>query len=185
MWLGIAPTIYASVACSQVINFCYFHSWGHLLQDFPVKIPELSMSWCSICLTVLTNALVNHECSPLRAGMNCSGSSLRTPAAQYIVSWRPSTPIFIHSHPMACCFLFLGLPVLPTIFKCVSWVICESAILAALRWNTWCWCHCCVSPGGTLGEAPVVRIDSDPLAACRGVCGAMICCCGNGEEEDH
>lgn len=50
---------------------------------------------------------------------------------------------------------------------------------------TVCMCCCCVSVGGALVEVPDIRLDSDPLAPCRGVCGAIICRCGKAEEDDN
>jgi len=43
----------------------------------------------------------------------------------------------------------------------------------------------CVTACGMLDAAPVSRLDSDLLSPCRGVCRAMICCCGKGEVDDH
>jgi len=48
--------------------------------------------------------------------------------------------------------------------NCVTWVI-----YAASRSTNGCLHCCCVLVGGALVEAPVIRLDSDPLAPCRGV----------------
>jgi len=113
-----------------------------------------------------------------RAAMNWSCSSLRTPAVCYPVSWPSSTFIWIDSHPIACCFLFLLISVWRAIFKCTSWVIILVATIAASRWSNWCLRCCCVYPGGALSEMPVVRLDSASIAPGCSLSGAMSCCCG-------
>ena len=110
---------------------------------------------------------------------NWSCSSLRTPAVRYILSWPLSTRIWIDSHPIACCFLFLLLLDLRTFFKCASWVIFLVATIAASRWTNWCLRCCHVSPSGALIEAPVVQLNLAPIAPVGIVSGAMACCCGN------
>jgi len=90
-----------------------------------------------------------------------------------------------YSHPIGYCLLFLLLPVLCTIFRYASWVIFVVAGLAASQWNNWCLHRCCVSAGGTLVDAPVLGLDSNPLSPGSGVCGAMTCCGGQGEEDDN
>jgi len=123
--------------------------------------------------------MVDHGDLPLQKATNWSRSSLRTPAVRYIVSWPSSTRIWIDSHPIACGFLFFLLPVLRTFFKCVSWVIFSVATIAACQWTNWCLHCCCASPSGALCEAPVVRLDSAPIAHGGSVSGAMACCCRN------
>jgi len=89
------------------------------------------------------------------------------------------TQIWIDSHPITCCFLFLLLPVLSNFFKCASWVIFSVATIALSRWTNWCLRCCSVSPRGALREAPVVRLDSAPIAPGGIVLRAMACCCRN------
>jgi len=127
---AITLTIYASVASSRAIIACFIHSRGCFSTNSSVKFPELPPSWGSISWTVRTNALVDHGGFPLRAAMNWSRSSRRTPTVQYTVSWRPFTMVWIYSHPKACCFWFVLLPVVRTIFQCAYWVICLVASLA-------------------------------------------------------
>jgi len=110
--------------------------------------------------------------------MNWSHSSLRTPAVRYTVSWPLSTSRWIDSHPIACFFRSLRLPALRTIFKWASWVIFSVAIVAALQWTKWCLRCCCVTPGGAVFEAPVVRLHSAWIAPSWSISGVMTCCCG-------
>jgi len=87
---------------------------------------------------VWTTALVDHGGFPLQVAIHWSRSSFRTPAVCFIISWQLSTSIGLYSHPIACCFLFLQLPILRTILNCVSWVIFLVAGCAELRWTKWC-----------------------------------------------
>jgi len=151
---------------------------GPLSRNLSAKIPELTTSWYSISRTVRTNALVDHGCFPLQAAMNWSRSSQRTPAVRYTVSWPLSTSLWIDSHPIACCFLLLLLPVLHTILKCGSWLIFSVATIAASRWPHWCLRCCCVPMGGALFEVPVVPLNSAPTAPGCSISGAITCCCG-------
>ena len=66
------------------------------------------------CRTLRTNTLVDHGDLPLREVINWSRSPLCTPAVRHIFSWPSFTQIWIDSHPIAWCFLFLLLPVLRT-----------------------------------------------------------------------
>jgi len=135
---AITSTIYASVASSNVVKAWLVHSRGFLSLNSSAKISELTTSWCSISHTVRTNALVNHGGFPIRVAGNWSRSTLRTPAARYIISWRWSTSSRLYSHPMACCFLFLLFPVVQTIFNCASRVMFSVAAFTASRWAKWC-----------------------------------------------
>jgi len=56
---------------------------------------------------------------------------------------------------------------------------------AALQWTNWCLCCGFVPAGDTFDEAPVSQLNSDPLAPCGGIRGAMICCFGKGEDDYH
>jgi len=147
-------------------------------------MPELTTSWCSISRTVWTKAFVNHGGFPLWAPRYWSRSSLRMMAVHYSINWRRSTVIWTYSHPIVCCFLFVLLPVLQTIFKCASWVMFLVATLAASQWTAWCLGCCCVPSSEALNEAPVVSLDSNPLLPVWGVCVVMTCLCGKGEEDD-
>jgi len=102
-----------------------------------------------------------------------------------MVSWQLFTMIWIHSHAVTCWFLILLLPVLWTIFECACWVISLVAALAASRWTNWSLCSCWVSMSDTMDEAPIDRLDSDPLFPGWVFCVAMIWWCGRGEEDDH
>jgi hypothetical protein len=116
---------------------------------------------------------------PLREVINWSHSSLRTRAVRYILISPSSTQICIDSHLIACCFLFLLLPVVGTFFQCASRVIFLVATHAALWWTNWCLRCCCVSLRGALLETPVVRLDSTRSAPRGTVSGAMACGCRN------
>jgi hypothetical protein len=61
--------------------------------------------------------------------------------------------------------------------KCASCVIFSVAIIAASRWTNWCLRCCCVSPSGALLEAPVIQLDSTPIAPGGSVAGGVACCC--------
>jgi len=128
---------------------------------------------------VRTNALIEDGDLQLRELINSSRSSLRTTAVRYIPRWPWFAQIWIDSHPIACYFLFLRLPVLHTFFKCVSWLLFSVASIAASRWTNGC-LHCCgVLPSGALRETPVVRIDSASIAPGGSLSGAMACDCRN------
>jgi len=122
---------------------------------------------------------------PLRESWHSSRCSLRTPAVHYIVCWQPSTLVSIYSRHVACCLRLLLRTVSWTIIEWVSWDIFLVAALAGLWWANWCRQCYCVPEGGILDEAPVGELNSDLLAPCQGICGAMNCCCGQGEEDDH
>ena len=167
-----------------MIKACFVHSRGFLSGNTSAKIPELTTSWCSISRTVRTNAFVDHGGLPLPAAIHWSRSSLRTPALGYMVSWQPFKMIWITLHPTACCFVFVLLPVLQTIFKCSSWVIFLVASLAGSWWTNWCLRSCCVLTIDVLDEGPANRLDLDPLGPGWGGCVSMIFWCGIGEEDD-
>ena len=168
------------------MNKAYFvHSRGCVIRNSSAKIPQLRTSSCSNSWTVQANALVDHGGFPLRAGINWSHSCQWTPAVHYTFSWGPFTTIWIHPHLLACCFLFLVLLVLRTIFKCASRVIFSVTALAASQWTNW-WLHsCCVPMTDGLDEAAFDRLDSDPLLPGGGVCLSQIWWCGIGEEDDN
>jgi len=127
---------------------------------------------------VETNSLVDHGRFPLWAAINWSCSSLRTAAVHYMVNPPLSTSIWSYSHPIACCFLFFLCPLLRTSFRCASGVLFSVAAIATSRWSNWCLRCCCVSAGGALDKASVVRLYSNRIAAGWGACWAMTCCCG-------
>ena len=178
---AITSTIYASVAFSRVVKACFVHSRGFLWLNSSTKIPELATSWCLISQTVRPNALVDHGSFPLHVAMNWSRCSSRTPAVRYIICWFPCTSIQLHLHPIACCFLFLLLPVLQTICNCASRVIYLVAAFAASQWTKWCLRCSWVSGGGVFDETAIILLDSVLLSPFHGSCGAMICCCGSAE----
>jgi len=146
---------------------------------------ELTSSWCLISRTMGMNAIVDHAGMPLWAAMNWSRSSLRTPAINYIVSRQRSTSIWSNLHRIACCCLLLLRPVLHTVFNCVSGVILSVTAIAASWCTNWCLRCCSVWAKGAFDQVLIVRFDSDWISAGWGVCGAMSCCCGNGEENDN
>ena len=88
-----------------------------------------------------------------------------------IVSWQPCTSIRLYSHPMACCFISLLLQCWQTIINCASSVKYLVAAFASSRWTKWCLRGSSVSAGDILNEAPVILLDSEPLAHCWGVVG--------------
>ena len=185
MWESmIISTIYTSVASSMVLTACVVHSLGPLSRNSSAKIPELSTSWWSILWTVWINPLVDHRGFPFWAAINWSRSALRTPVVHYVVSWRQHTSVWSNSHLIAYCISFSLLLVSCTIFKYGSLVICLVAALAASQWTNGCLRCCCPSANGKLDEAWVIRLDWDPLPTGWGVCGALTCCCGKGEEDD-
>jgi len=182
---AVTSTIYASIASSKVIKARFVHSQGRLSGNSSAKIPELTTSWCSIPRTVQTNAFVDHEGFPLRAAMNSLHNSLQTPAVRYTVYLPLITSIWIYSHPTACCFLFLLLPVLRTIFKCASWVICLVAASAASRWANMCLRSWCV-PRMSVFVVPLANLPVfDLLSPGGGGCVSMMCWCEIREEDDN
>jgi len=181
----MTSTVYASIAPCKVINACFVHSRGRLSWNSSTKIPELMTSWCSILRTMRMDALVDHGGFPLRTEMNWSQSSLHTPSVYYMVCWPSFGLIWAYSHPIACCFSFLLLPVLRTISECASWDIFLEAALSALRWTNWCLPSRCVPESAVLGVMPIDPPGSVPFSPCWGVCVAMICWCRIGEEDDN
>jgi len=133
------------------------------------------------CIPSLT---VSSHTSIIRRAIDWSRSTLCAPAIQHVFSWWPSTSIWIHSHPVACCFWFLLLLVLGTTFQCATWVILAAATLAVSRSTYWCPHCCCVSLDYAIDKASVVRLDLDLLTTCRDICGAMIWCFGKGSDDD-
>jgi len=168
-----------------VINACFVHSLGCLSGNSSAKIPELTTSWCSTSRTVRKNAFVDNGGFPLRAAINSLCSSLRTPPVCYTVIWPPIASIWIHSHPTACWFWFFLLPVLRTIFKCASWVICLVAALAASQWTNLCLRSCCVPRISVFDVVPANLPVFDLLSPGGGGCVSMMCWCGIGEEDDN
>ena len=183
--MAVTSTIYASLASSKVINTCFVHPQGCLSENSSAKIPQLATSWCWISWTVRTNVFVHHGGFPLWAAINLLCSSLRTLTVRYSVHWPLVPLIWIHSHPTACCYLFSLLPVLQTIFKWTSWVICLVAAVAASWWTNLCLRYCCVPRISVLDVTPANRPVFDPLSHGGGGCVSMMCWCGIGEEDDN
>ena len=161
------------------------HSRWHLSHDLAPKIRELTASWCSISRTVWTNALVDHGGFLLRAVMNSSCSSLHFPTVHYTGSRWLFSAIWMCSHSVACCIVFLLLPVLRTISEFASCVRLTVAALARLRCTNSCLRCCCVQASDALDDAPIDRLDSNPLSPAWYVCAAMICWPGIGEKDDN
>jgi len=178
-------TIYTSVTSWKVIKVWFVHFRGCLSQNSSGKIQELTTSWCSIWRTVRTYALVDHGGFLLRAAMNWSRSFWRTPATWCTVNWLLLTTVWIYSQPTACCFWFVLLPVLRTIFECASWVIFLVAPFAASWWTNWCLHSCCVPISDVFIKAPANRLDSDLLGPSCGGCVSIICRCGIAAEDDN
>jgi len=168
-----------------VIEACFVHARGRISGNSSAQIPELTTSWCSISRTVRRNAFVDPGGFTLRAAMNSWRSSLRTPAVGYKINWPPFATIRIYSHPTACCFMFLLLPVLRTIFKCASWVICLVGTLAALRWTDMCLRSCCVRRSFVFDVAPANLLIFVQLSPGGGGCVSIMCWCGIREEDDN
>jgi len=169
----------------KVSKACFVHSRGYWSGNSSAKIPELTSSWCSISRTVRINTSVNHGGYPLQAAVNSLCSSLRTPAVCYMVHWPPFGSIWIYSHPTPCCSLFVLLPVLWTILKCASWVICLVAALAASRRTNLCLRSCCVPRISVFDVAPANLPVFNPLSPGRGGCVSKMCRCGIGEKDDN
>jgi len=168
-----------------VIKACFVHLRGWLSGISSAKIPELKTSWCSISWTVWTNAFVKHGGFPWQAAMNPFRTSLWAPAVCYRVNWPPFASIWIYSHPTACCFLFLLLPVLRTIVKCASRVICLVAALVVSRWTNLSLHSCCVRRISVFDVAPANWPVFERLLPGGGGCVSMMCWCWIGEEDDN
>jgi len=160
---AIISTISASIASSNVIKAWFVHSQGWLSGNSSAKTTELTTKWCLISRTVRTNAFFNHGGLLLWMVINWLRSSQRKPAAHYMVNWQLFTLIWIYSHPTACCFLFLLLPVLRTIFKYTCWVIRLVAAVAASWWTNWCLRGCCGPSTPVCDVAPANRLELHPL----------------------
>jgi len=182
---AITSTRYTSVASSKVSKARFFHPRGCLSGNSSTIIRELATSWCSHSRTVRTNPFVDHGGFLLRVAINQLRSSRWTLTVHYTVLWWPFTLIWIYSHPTAYCFLYVLLPVLHTIFKCASSVICLVAALAASQWTNWCLCCCCVPRTPKFDVPPTNRLDLDLLTPCRGGCVCVICWCVIGEEDEN
>jgi len=85
---------------------------------------------------------------------------------------------------IGCCFLSLLIPVLQIIFQHASWVRFSVAALAESHRTSWCQRRSGVSEGDLLHEVPVILHDSELLASCWGVCGALTSWGGKEEEDD-
>jgi hypothetical protein len=116
----------------MVTQAWFVQSQGCFSGNSSTQIPELTITWCSISRTLGRQVLVNHRGIMLRAVINWSCCSLSKQAVHYLVSWWPFTMVWIYSHPTACCFWFMLLSVLQTIYKFASWVLFWVAILAVV-----------------------------------------------------
>jgi len=154
--------MYTSVASSKVTNACFVRSLGCLSGNLSAKTQDLATSWCSISRSVLTEAFIDHGGFRLCAVIDWShSSSLHTHTVRYMVNWRLITMICIYLHPIACCFWFLLLPALWTIFKCTSEGIFLVAASAALWWTNWCLHSRCVPMSDIFDIAPAKQLDFD------------------------
>jgi len=127
---SVTSTIYDSVATSKVFKASFDHFQGRLSPNSCANIPHLTTLWCSISQTVRTKKVVEHGSFLLRAVMSWSRSSLHSPAVHYTLGWLSATSIWIDSHPIAWCFLFLLLHISCTSLQWVSLVIFSVAIIA-------------------------------------------------------
>jgi hypothetical protein len=179
MWdLASTSTMYDSVAYSKVLKVCVLDSRWCLWWNSVAKIQELTTSLCSISQTVQTDAFADQGCFPSWEVINWSCSFPCTIAVHYIVRWLLSTLIWSYSHPITCYVLFFLLSNIYLILKRASWVIFSVATIAMLqRTNLYLHC-CCASPGETLVEAPVVRLNLDPITPGWCISGAMASSCG-------
>jgi len=175
---AVTSTIYDSVASSKVFKACLVVSQGHLSPNLSACIPELTSLWCPISWTVQAAALFNHGGFPWQEAMTWSRSALCTAAMRYIVMWLSSPWMWIDSHPIICCFLFLLLPVVSTNCEHAFWVIISVATIEASGWTNWCLHRCSVSLGGASVEAPVIRLDLGQNAHVWSVSAAMTSRCG-------
>jgi len=167
--------MYASVASSKVIEVCFSHFWGCWSLFSCATIPELTSSWCSIPRTVQTTAVVDHGGFPWWEVINWSHSNLCKPVAWCTGNLYLLTTVCINSHPTACCFFFVLLPMLRMIYQCASWVIFWVAALAVSRWTNWCLYSCCVPMSDVFEEAPANRLNLDLLGPGWGDCVYMVC----------
>ena len=187
-----SPGVFGRIACCfrtdlhlAVVKACFIHSRGCLLGIQSANNPELTTSWCSISLTVRTDAFVDHEGFTLRAAINWTCNCLCTPAVRYTVKWELFARICLYLHHTACCFLFLLIPVQWTILKCVSWDRRWVPAWAALWWTNGCLHSCSVPMCDVIDVAPATWLYLDPLSPGWGGCVSMICWCGIGEEDDN
>jgi len=181
----MTSTIYHSIASCKLIDTCFDHTRGRLSRNSSANIAELMTSCCSISQTVRTNNLVDHGALPLRAEMKWSQSSLLIPAVHYTVNCPSLTLIWLYSHPIACCVLFLLLSVLRMSFKCTSSEIFLVAALAALRWTNLCLHSCCVLESDVLGVPPFPLPGSVPFSPGWADSVPGIRWCWIGEEDDN
>jgi len=148
---AITSTIDASVASSEPGKAWFIHSRRFVSLISSTTIPAKTTSWFLISRTVQTNASVDHGGFPLQAAINLTRSSQVTPAVCYMISWQLSTWRWPNSHPMACYFSFMLLPVLRTILIWVSRIIFSVAAFAASQGAKWCLCCGGVSARGCMG----------------------------------
>jgi len=143
------------------------------------------LSWYSIMGTLWKYALVENGGFPSWAVIKWSCSSRRTPTLCLKALWLLFNSIWIYFHPTAYYFKYFPLPVLRTIFKCASWVICLVAALAASQWTHWFLNSCCVPISDMFDIVPANQLDLDTHSPGCGHCASIICCCGFGEEDDN
>jgi len=78
-----------------------------VIKKFVRQVPELPRWWCSISVTMGTNAFIDLEVFFLQGASNWSPRSQYIHSLCYMVSWQPFMPTLLYSHPIACCFLIL------------------------------------------------------------------------------
>jgi len=182
---AVTSTISGSVATSKVIEACFIHSERCLSGNSSAKIAELTKSWWPISRTVRTNAVLDNGGLPLVASMTLLRRARSTPAVSHTVNWPPFASLWIDPHPTACGFMFLLLPVLQTIFKCASWIICLVAALAASRLTN-LYLHSCGVPRISIFDiAPANLPIINPLLPGGRSSVCIMCCCGIEDEDDN
>jgi len=177
--------IYDSVGSTMVIIPCLVDSRGCLLRNLSMQIQQLTTTCSGILWTVWTHAMVDDGGIQFLVAIDWSRSYWHEPAVRNPAIWWLFTTLRKYSQPIASWSLLLLLPVWPTIFKSASWVTFLVAALAASRWTNCCLCSCVVPMSGVLDEAPIDRLDSDPLLPGWVVSTAKIRWCGIGEENHN
>jgi len=120
---------------------------------------------------------------PLRAAITWSSSTVCIPALNYVVSYLPSTLIWINSHPITCCWIFMLLIALWTVFKYPFSVMICVVVLVVQQWTNGCLGGYCDSADGALHKAQLSRLNLElpPPSWC--VLGAIRWRCGTGEKD--
>jgi len=149
------------------------------------NIPLRMTLWFPISQRVRINSFIGQGGIPLWAATNWSCTSLLSQAIHYAISLLPFASIWIKWHSIACCFRFCLHLALCTSWKCMTMIIVLVPPLAAFQWTDWYLQSCGVSGGGVLDNEPIGWHNSDLLSPSWRIAGAIICGCGQGEENDN